>query len=266
VASVLTVCKLSKDFGGLHALQDFDLRIDGGEIVGVIGPNGSGKTTLFNVISGIHRASSGSVRLLERYEMTRLPPHRITALGVARTFQNQRLFNQMTVLQNVLVGMCCRLHAGLAHILLATPGSRAEQRAAEARGMELLGIFGTRLAPRRDEPAFSLSYANRRRVEIARALATDPKLLLLDEPAAGMNPTETQELMQDILKIRDRGVTIIVIEHDMRLVRGICSRVVALDHGIKLVEGGFDEVRDHSAVLEAYLGHRAGEMLAAAHA
>jgi ABC-type branched-subunit amino acid transport system ATPase component len=266
VSSLLRVRKLSKDFGGLRALQDLDLEIDGGEIVGIIGPNGSGKTTLFNVISGIHRASSGAVRLRERYELTRLPPHRITQLGVARTFQNQRLFNQMTVLQNVLVGMFCRTRAGLARIVLGTPGSHTERRAAEGRAMELLGIFGTRLAPRRDELAFSLSYANRRRLEIARALATDPKLLLLDEPAAGMNPTETQELMHDIVKIRDRGVTIAVIEHDMRLVRGISTRVVALDHGIKLVEGSFENVRNHPAVLEAYLGHRAGETLAAAHA
>jgi ABC-type branched-subunit amino acid transport system ATPase component len=266
VSPLLLVRKLSKVFGGLHALQEIDLEIDDGEIVGVIGPNGSGKTTLFNVISGIYPASGGMVKLLQRYELTRLPPHRITALGIARTFQNQRLFNQMTVLQNVLVGMCCHIRTGPASILLGTPRARAEQRAAETRGMELLTIFGSRLAPRRHEPAYSLSYANRRRLEIARALATEPKLLLLDEPAAGMNPTETQELMNDIMKIRDRGVTIVVIEHDMRLVQGICSRVVALDHGIKLVEGDFSKVRNHPAVLEAYLGHRAVERLASAHA
>jgi len=266
VTPLLQVRKLSKYFGGLHALRDLDLLVEPGEILGIIGPNGSGKTTLFNVVSGIFRASSGSVRLLERYELTRLPPHRVTAVGVARTFQNQRLFNQMTVLQNVLVGMYCRTRAGLARILLGTPGSREEQRTAEAHALELLGIFGTRLVPRRDEPASSLSYANRRRLEIARALATEPKLLLLDEPAAGMNPTETQELMGDIEKIRARGVTIAVIEHDMRLVHGICSRVVALDHGVKLIEGNFDTVRNHPAVLEAYLGHRAGERVAAAHA
>jgi ABC-type branched-subunit amino acid transport system ATPase component len=266
VTPLLQTRRLSKDFGGLHALQGLDLDVEDGEIVGVIGPNGSGKTTLFNVISGIFRASSGSVRLSERHELTRLPPHRVTALGVARTFQNQRLFNQMSVLQNVMVGMYCRTRAGLVRILLGTPGSRNEQRAAAARAVELLGIFGTRLAPRRDEAAFSLSYANRRRLEIARALATEPRLLLLDEPAAGMNPTETQELMADIVKIRDRGVTIVVIEHDMRLVRGICSRVVALDHGVKLIEGDFETVRNHPAVLEAYLGHRAGERLAEAHA
>jgi ABC-type branched-subunit amino acid transport system ATPase component len=262
VTSLLAVRKLSKDFGGLHALQELDLTVDEGEIVGVIGPNGSGKTTLFNVISGIHPASSGAVRLSDRYELTRLAPHRITALGVARTFQNQRLFNQMTVLENVLVGMYCRTRAGLLRILLATRGCREEKRAAEARALEFLAIFGERLTPRRDRPAFSLSYANRRRLEIARALATEPKLLLLDEPAAGMNPTETRELMSDIRKIRDRGVTIVLIEHDMGLVRGVCSRVVALDHGVKLVEGSFASVRDHPAVLEAYLGHRQ----AAAHA
>jgi ABC-type branched-subunit amino acid transport system ATPase component len=250
------VRKLSKDFGGLHALQALDLDVDDGEIVGVIGPNGSGKTTLFNVISGIHPASSGSVMLSGRFELTRLPPHRITILGVARTFQNQRLFNQMTVLENVLVSMYCRTRAGLARILLATPGCRDEKRAAEARALEFLDIFGERLTPRRDQPAYSLSYANRRRLEIARALGTEPKLLLLDEPAAGMNPTETRELMADIQKIRDRGVTIVLIEHDMRLVHGVCSRVVALDHGEKLVEGAFEHVRDHPAVLEAYLGHR----------
>jgi branched-chain amino acid transport system ATP-binding protein len=266
VTQLLQVRRLSKDFGGLHALQELDLDIEDGEVVGIIGPNGSGKTTLFNVISGILRASSGSVRLSERYELTRLPPHRVTALGVARTFQNQRLFNQMSVLQNVMVGMYCRTRAGLVRVLLGTPGSRKEQRAAEARAGELLGIFGTRLASRRDEAAFSLSYANRRRLEIARALATEPRLLLLDEPAAGMNPTETQELMADIVKIRDLGVTIVVIEHDMRLVRGICSRVVALDHGAKLIEGDFETVRSHPAVLEAYLGHRAGERVAAADA
>jgi ABC-type branched-subunit amino acid transport system ATPase component len=260
VSSLLAVSKLSKDFGGLHALQALDLTVDDGEIVGVIGPNGSGKTTLFNVLSGIHRASAGRMMLLDRHELSRLPPHRITALGVARTFQNQRLFNQMTVLENVLVGMHCRTHAGLARILLATTGCRNEKQAAEARALDLLGIFGERLVPRRDLQAFSLSYANRRRLEIARALATEPKLLLLDEPAAGMNPTETRELMVDILKIRDLGVTIVLIEHDMRLVQGVCSRVVALDHGIKLVEGDFEQVRNHPAVLEAYLGHRAAEV------
>jgi ABC-type branched-subunit amino acid transport system ATPase component len=255
--ALLEARKLSKDFGGLRALQQLDLVVEAGEIVAIIGPNGSGKTTFFNVVSGIHRATAGAARFADGYELTALPPHRITKLGIARTFQNQRLFNQMTVIENVLVGLYCRTRAGLARILLDTPLCRREKREAEERAMALLAIFGDRLAPRRDQPAFTLSYANRRRLEIARALATEPKLLLLDEPAAGMNPTETKELMGDILKIRDREVTILLIEHDMRLVRGVSSRVVALDHGEKLVEGSFEAVRNHPAVLEAYLGHRA---------
>jgi ABC-type branched-subunit amino acid transport system ATPase component len=255
--ALLEARKLSKDFGGLHALQNLDLAVEAGEIVAIIGPNGSGKTTFFNVVSGIRRATAGSVHFAGGQELTRLPAHRITALGIARTFQNQRLFNQMTVIENVLVGMYCRTRAGLARVLLQTPLCRRERRDAEERASALLAFFGQRLLPRRDEPAFTLSYANRRRLEIARALATEPKLLLLDEPAAGMNPTETQELMRDILKIRERGVTILLIEHDMHLVRGVSSRVVALDHGEKLIEGGFAEVRNHPAVIEAYLGHRA---------
>jgi ABC-type branched-subunit amino acid transport system ATPase component len=163
----------------------------------------------------------------------------------------------MTVLENVLAGMVPRTKAGLLEIMLALPGARAEQAAAERQALELLRLFGPRLAPRRDRPAISLSYANRRRLEIARALATGPRLLLLDEPAAGMNPSETRELMADIRRIRDSGLTILVIEHDLRVVKGICSRVVAFDHGVKITEGSFAEVRSHPAVIEAYLGHRA---------
>jgi ABC-type branched-subunit amino acid transport system ATPase component len=245
------------DFGGLRALQGVDLALRHGEILGIIGPNGSGKTTFFNVLTGIYRATSGSIRFASYGEIIRLPPHRITRLGIARTFQNQRLFDKMTVLENVLVGLVCRTRAGLASIVLDTPGSRAEKREAEARAMECLAIFRDRLVPRRQRPAMSLSYANRRRLEIARALATQPKLLLLDEPAAGMNPTETRELMSDIMRIRDLGITILLIEHDMGLVKGVCSRVVALDRGIKIAEGDFASVREHPAVLEAYLGRRA---------
>jgi ABC-type branched-subunit amino acid transport system ATPase component len=254
---LLEVRSLSKDFGGLHALQGIHLDVKAGEIVGIIGPNGSGKTTFFNVLSGIFPASSGSVRFAEHTDITRLPAHRVTRCGIARTFQNQRLFNQMTVLENVLAGMVSRTRAGLLSIMLALPSARAEKAAAEQRAMELLRLFGTRLAPRHDRRAFSLSYANRRRLEIARALATGPRLLLLDEPAAGMNPSETRELMGDIVRIRDLGLTIVLIEHDMRLVKGACSRVIAFDHGEKITEGSFDEVRNHPAVIEAYLGHRA---------
>jgi ABC-type branched-subunit amino acid transport system ATPase component len=249
---------LTKNFGGLQAVQDFDFRMNDGEIVGLIGPNGSGKTTIFNVVTGIFPASGGSIRFDDgRHELVGRPSHVITALGIARTFQNQRLFNQMTVLENVLVGRHCRTRAGLASVLLALPQARAEKRRAQWEAAELLALFGERLLPRAGELAMSLSYANRRRLEIARALATTPRLLLLDEPAAGMNPTETRELMGDILRIRDRGIAILVIEHDMKLVRGICDRVVALDHGLKIAEGDFESVRSHPAVLEAYLGRRA---------
>ncbi|HME26705.1 MAG TPA: ABC transporter ATP-binding protein [Acetobacteraceae bacterium] len=256
-APLLEVRGLCKDFGGLRALQAVDLDVHEGEIAGIIGPNGSGKTTFFNVLCGIHPATSGQIRFGQHADITRLPPHRVTRSGIARTFQNQRLFNQMTVLENVLAGMVARTRAGLLPIMLGMPGARAEKAAAEQRAVELLGLFGSRLTPRRDRRAYSLSYANRRRLEIARALATEPRLLLLDEPAAGMNPSETRELMGDIQRIRDAGLTILLIEHDMRLVKGICSRVVAFDHGVKITEGSFADVRNHPAVIEAYLGHRA---------
>jgi ABC-type branched-subunit amino acid transport system ATPase component len=253
---LLEVVGLRKDFGGLQAVQGVDLAVDEGEIVGLIGPNGSGKTTLFNLITGLLPASGGRVVFGGR-DLLGLAPHAITRLGLARTFQNQRLFNQMTLLENVLVGRHCRTRAGLATALLGLPAGKAERARSVQHAMELLGLFGERLTPRADNLAQSLSYANRRRLEIARALATEPRMLLLDEPAAGMNPTETRELMGDILRIRERGVTILLIEHDLKLVRGVCDRVAALDHGVKLTEGSFDAVRSHPQVVEAYLGRRA---------
>ncbi len=258
---LLQTSGLTKDFGGLRAVHDLALRVEEGEIVGLIGPNGSGKTTVFNLVTGIYRPTGGRILFDagggDRLDLAGLAPHRVTALGIARTFQNQRLFNHMTVLENVAVGMHCRTRAGIAGILLGLPGPRAERRRVEARGAELLGLFGERLLPRAARPAWTLSYANRRRLEIARALATEPRLLLLDEPAAGMNPTETRELMRDIERIRARGVTVLLIEHDMSVIRGACDRVVALDHGTKIAEGRFEEVRESPAVLEAYLGRRA---------
>jgi ABC-type branched-subunit amino acid transport system ATPase component len=253
---LLEIVGLRKDFGGLQAVQGVDLTVAQGEIVGLIGPNGSGKTTLFNLITGLLPASGGRV-LFGGRDVLGLAPHAITRLGLARTFQNQRLFNQMTLLENVLVGRHCRTRAGLASAILALPAGKAERARSVQRAMDLLGLFGERLVPRANNLAHSLSYANRRRLEIARALATEPHLLLLDEPAAGMNPTETRELMSDILRIRERGVTILLIEHDLKLVRGVCDRVVALDHGVKLTEGSFDAVRGHPQVVEAYLGRRA---------
>ena len=256
--ALLEACRLSKRFGGLQAFRDLDLTVSEGQILGLIGPNGSGKTTFFNTMTGLHPATGGRILFADgQHDLTRLPPHRITALGIARTFQNQRCFNQMTVLENVLVGMHCRTRSGLASIVAGTPGARTEQRRVREDALELLSFFRDRLAPRAGQPAASLSYANRRRLEIARALATRPRLLLLDEPAAGMNPSETQELMGDILRIHARGITILLIEHDMKLVRGICTRVIALDHGSKIAEGTFEQVQSHPAVLEAYLGKRA---------
>ena len=257
--ALLETIDLTKDFGGLRAVQHLALRVGEGEIVGIIGPNGSGKTTVFNLITGLARATAGQIRFDQgRHELVGLPSHRITALGVARTFQNQRLFNQMSVLENVLVGMHSRTQAGIAGIVLCLPAASSERAAAEARGRELLGFFGDRLLPSADEMAWTLSYANRRRLEIARALATRPRLLLLDEPAAGMNPTETRELMRDIQRIRTSGVTVLLIEHDMSVIRGICDRVMALDHGETIAEGPFEQVRQNPAVLEAYLGRKGG--------
>jgi ABC-type branched-subunit amino acid transport system ATPase component len=253
--ALLQVTGLSMAFGGLRALDRLDLVVQPGEVVGLIGPNGSGKTTAFNVISGLYRASAGRILFgPQAVDLVGRPPHAIAALGIARTFQNQRLFEQMSVLENVLVGRHCRTHSGPAGVLLALPAARDERRQALERARELLAFFGERLLPRAGDAAATLSYANRRRLEIARALATDPKLLLLDEPAAGMNPTEKRELLHDIRRICALGIAVLVIEHDMGLVQGLCERVAVLDHGVKIAEGSFQEVRRHPQVLEAYLG------------
>jgi ABC-type branched-subunit amino acid transport system ATPase component len=254
---LLEVTGLRKSFGGLEAVGGLDLTIEEGQIVGLIGPNGSGKTTIFNLITGLVAATAGRIVMGGRRDLLGCKPHAITALGVARTFQNQRLFNQMTVLENVLVGCCAQAKAGLASIVLGLPAARSEKARLIEGAEALLAMFGQRLLPQAHCPAASLSYANRRRLEIARALATGPRLLLLDEPAAGMNPTESQELMSDILHLRDRGITMLLIEHDMTLVDGISDRVVALDYGVKVAEGDFATVRRHPRVIEAYLGRGA---------
>jgi ABC-type branched-subunit amino acid transport system ATPase component len=252
---LLEVERLSKRFGGVRAVHDVSFVLEEGELLGIMGPNGSGKTTLFNLIVHLYDSSAGAIRFGDPpVDLTRLATHEINARGIARTFQMLRLFANMTVAENVLVGMNARLHPGLFKAIIASPRTRREEAEAEAEALELLSLFGHRLISMYNEPAASLSYANRRRLEIARALASRPALLLLDEPAAGMNPTETREIMADIAAIHDRGCTILLIEHDMGLVEGLAHRVVAIDHGAKIAEGSYREVCSDPEVIKAYLG------------
>jgi ABC-type branched-subunit amino acid transport system ATPase component len=251
---------VSKSFGGLATICELDLHVDAHEILSVIGPNGAGKTTLFNLITGLYRPDAGDIHFQGR-SLLGLEPHQITARGIARTFQTLRLFLNLSVGENVMAAAYCRTRAGIVRSVLRTPGMRREQREVEALARERLAFFGDRLTGYRfDQPAYSLSYANRRRLEIARATATLPSLLLLDEPAAGMNPVETHEITELIARLRDEGgYTILVIEHDMHVVEGISDRVVALDHGVKIAEGSFEQVATDERVVEAYLGVRAAQ-------
>jgi branched-chain amino acid transport system ATP-binding protein len=246
---------VSLSFGGLRVVSDFDLVVNEGEIVSLIGPNGAGKTTVFNLVTGIYEPDGGEIRLGGQ-NICGLPPHRINQLGIARTFQTLRLFLNMSVKDNVMAACYGRTKAGPFRAMLRTPGMRREEREIHALAEQRLAFFGDRLMGYRwNQPAYSLSYANRRRLEIARATATQPKLLLLDEPAAGMNPVETHEITELIGQLRDEGgYTILVIEHDMHVVEGISDRVVALDHGVKIAEGSFETVATDPRVVEAYLG------------
>ena len=246
---------VSMSFGGLRVIDGLDLHVDEGEIVSVIGPNGAGKTTLFNLVTGIYEPVDGDI-LFAGESITGLDPHRITQKGIARTFQTLRLFLNMSVRENVMAAAYGHTSAGPFRSMLRTPGQRREEREIRALARKRLSFFGQRLMGYRwDQPAYSLSYANRRRLEIARATATRPRLLLLDEPAAGMNPKETQEITELIGDLRTKGgYTILVIEHDMHVVEGISDRVVALDHGIKIAEGSFEAVATDPRVVEAYLG------------
>ncbi|HEY6628875.1 MAG TPA: ABC transporter ATP-binding protein [Acidimicrobiia bacterium] len=256
--ALLEITGLEKTFGGLKALDGIDFSIDEGEIVSVIGPNGAGKTSFFNVISGMFPPDAGSI-IFDGSDLAGHEPNEITARGIARTFQNVRLFPNMTVLENVMVGQHCRTKAGLFGAIFTTPRQRREEAMIEEKAKEILSFFGSRLAGyRHDQFALVLSYANRRRLEIARAMATEPRLLLLDEPTAGMNPRETVELTELIGQLRSvKGFTVVVIEHDMKVVRDVSDRVVVLDHGIKLAEGSYDEISSNEAVIEAYLGRPA---------
>jgi len=249
---------VAKHFGGLYALSGLDVRVDEGEIVSVIGPNGAGKSTMFNVVTGLYPPDDGNVRF-HGDSIVGLAPNRITKLGIARTFQTVHLFPNMTVLENAMVGQHCRARSGVFGAVVRPPGTRREEERIRAKAKESLEFFGSRLAGyRQEQPAFSLSFANRRRLEMARALATDPVLVMLDEPTAGMNPRETIELRDHIVRMRDvLGLTVLVIEHDMRVVKGVSDRVIALDYGRKIAEGTYEEVASDPQVIEAYLGTKA---------
>jgi branched-chain amino acid transport system ATP-binding protein len=248
---ILEVDDVTLRFGGLTALDAVSLHIEEGEILGLIGPNGAGKTTCFNVITGVYEPTEGQV-LFRGSSISGMKKHKITRMGIARTFQNIRLFKSMTALENVMVGADANHSTGVIAALFRTPKHRREEDDGHGRAMELLEFMG--LHKRADELASNLSYGDQRRLEIARAMATEPALLCLDEPAAGFNPQEKAELMALIRRVRDRGYTVLLIEHDMRLVMGVTDRIVVLEFGKKIAEGTPAEIRDNPAVIAAYLG------------
>jgi branched-chain amino acid transport system ATP-binding protein len=251
VSNMLSIRNLGKHFGGLNVLQDVSFEVPAGSIFGLIGPNGAGKTTVFNLVTGLLRPSAGSISFQDT-DLVGIAPHRITRMGVARTFQNIRIFKDMTLLENVMVGMHHQVAYGGLALFFNTPRCRAAERRARERALELLSWV--KLDGQADMLADNLSYGDQRKLEFARALATEPKLLLLDEPVAGMNPSEKSVLMEEIRNIRDRGYGVFLIEHDMRFVMGLCDRIAVLNFGRIIAEGAPDEIRNNPDVIEAYLG------------
>ena len=256
MTDLLVARKVRKEFGGLVACNDVDFTVPEQGIVSLIGPNGAGKTTFFNMLTGAYTPTSGEVTF-DGTEIAGLPPHRVTELGIGRTFQNIRLFQTMSSLENVMVGMHCRTKGGVIRSILRTPGVRREERDSRAKAKEILRYVGLDSAVDEDF-AMNLSYGDQRRLEVARALATDPKLVLLDEPTAGMNPQESRDFTAFVSRLRDeKALTVLMIEHDMKVVMGVSDRVTVLDRGEKIAEGTADEVRTNPRVVEAYLGSAA---------